>query len=97
LKEKEQSGMRPQVTERARQGKELREREGGLGRLVAQRARGGFTVNIQWANGKLIFATIYSSTGNDCRLRYGNAIRDIKIEDGKSITVDGKLVTVKSN
>jgi alpha-L-fucosidase 2 len=61
------------------------------------RARGGFTVNIQWANGKLIFATIYSSTGNDCRLQYGNAIRDIKIPDGKSITVDGKLVTVKSN
>ena len=34
--------MRPQVRERARQGKELREREGGLGRLVAQQNKEEF-------------------------------------------------------
>ena len=34
--------MRPQVRERERQGKELREREGGLGRLVAQQNKEEF-------------------------------------------------------
>ncbi|MBW8863492.1 MAG: hypothetical protein JF609_00930, partial [Verrucomicrobia bacterium] len=52
---------------------------------------------IQWANGKLVAVTIYSSTGNDFRLQYGNTIQDIKLKNGKSVTLDGKLVVTKSH
>ena len=67
------------------------------GMVKGLRARGGFTMDIQWENGKLISATIYSSAGNDCHLQYGGIIRDIKLQSGKSITVDGMLETIKPN
>lgn len=39
------------------------------GSIKGLKARGGFTVDMQWKNGKLIKATIYSSLGGNCRLR----------------------------
>lgn len=37
-------------------------------------AVGGFTVDISWANGKLVTGLITSKFGNECRVRYGEAI-----------------------
>lgn len=37
-------------------------------------AVGGFTVDISWSNGKLVAAEITSKLGNECRVRYGEAI-----------------------
>jgi alpha-L-fucosidase 2 len=45
-------------------------------------ARGGFEVDIEWENGKLQRAIIYSKLGNPCRLRYSDKLIDVKIKAG---------------
>jgi len=58
------------------------------GRVTGLRARGGFDVEIVWKDGKLQRAVIRSASGRMCRVRgAGNA----------KITLDGKLVDVKSD
>ncbi len=46
-------------------------------------ARGGFEVNIDWADGKLVKATIISKLGNPLKLRYGGKLTDLQTEIGK--------------
>jgi alpha-L-fucosidase 2 len=47
-------------------------------------ARGGFVVNMEWQNGKLTKATIYSKLGNPCTLRYGDKTKEITIPKGQT-------------
>jgi alpha-L-fucosidase 2 len=54
-------------------------------------ARGGFVVDIAWKNGKLVSAAIHSTAGNPCRLRDGDVIREIKIEKGATVRLNGDL------
>jgi alpha-L-fucosidase 2 len=56
-------------------------------------ARGGFVVDITWKNGKLASATVHSTLGNPCRLRYGNTVRDVKIKKGKTFQWNGQPET----
>ncbi len=60
------------------------------GSVKGLRARGGFTVDIAWQDGKLISASIHSLAGNPCHLRYGNATREVKTKKGQEILWDGK-------
>ena len=60
------------------------------GSVKGLRARGGFEVDITWKNGKLVSATIHSSLGGPCHLRYGNVTRDVKIKKGKTFQWDGQ-------
>jgi alpha-L-fucosidase 2 len=54
-------------------------------------ARGGFEVAIAWRDEKLSEATILSRLGNPCKLRLGEKVIELKIEAGKSCTLDGAL------
>jgi alpha-L-fucosidase 2 len=54
-------------------------------------ARGGFEVNIEWENGALKNASILSRLGNDCKIRLGKKVIDLKTEKGKVYSFDGRL------
>jgi alpha-L-fucosidase 2 len=62
----------------------------GAGQFKGLRARGGFEVDANWKDGKLVSATVRSLLGNPCRLRYGNVIRDVKIPKGGTFQWDGQ-------
>ncbi|MBB6130637.1 glycoside hydrolase family 95 protein [Mucilaginibacter lappiensis] len=55
------------------------------GSVVGIRARGGFTVDLSWANNRLIAATIYNVNGSACIVRYGDTVITLNgIKKGKS-------------
>ncbi|MGO8765865.1 MAG: glycosyl hydrolase family 95 catalytic domain-containing protein [Limisphaerales bacterium] len=60
------------------------------GSVSGLRARGGFEVDIQWRDGKLVRATIRSMTGGSARLRYGPVMRDVKLDRGGIYTWNGQ-------
>jgi alpha-L-fucosidase 2 len=62
------------------------------GRVTGLRARGNFTVDIEWKNGKLTSATIHSLAGNPCNIRYGE-LKPLqpKIKKGATLQLDGNL------
>jgi alpha-L-fucosidase 2 len=61
------------------------------GKVTGLCARGGFDVSMTWKGGKLISATIHSTTGGPCRISYGGQLVDLKIKKGQSVVLDGRL------
>jgi alpha-L-fucosidase 2 len=57
------------------------------GSVKGLRARGGFTVDVAWKNGKLVNATIHSSWGTKAILRYGTKTLTLSLKKGLSITI----------
>ena len=60
------------------------------GSVKGLRARGGFEVDIQWAGGELISATIHSRPGTDCVVRCKGKTLALKIKKGKKVELAGK-------
>ena len=58
-------------------------------------ARGGFVVDIKWANGKLIDAKIFSKNGNKCVIRYGKRVITREIPGGESQALSMKEFMVQ--
>jgi alpha-L-fucosidase 2 len=54
------------------------------GSVAGLRARGGFEVDISWADGKLVKAKLKSIKGTRCTLRYGQTMIPIELKPGES-------------
>ncbi|HTQ38572.1 MAG TPA: glycoside hydrolase family 95 protein, partial [Pirellulales bacterium] len=63
------------------------------GSFTGLRARGGFEIDCTWRGGKLQTATIRSTLGNPCKIRYGDLVRELAIEKGQAIRINGTLTT----
>ena len=61
------------------------------GKVTGLRARGGFTVDMSWKDGKLVSATIYSKLGEPCSISYDGRIVGIKIKENSSLVLDSHL------
>jgi alpha-L-fucosidase 2 len=58
-------------------------------------ARGGFEVDLTWADDALTQAVIHSKLGQPCVLRCGGRVVQLKTEAGKAYQFDGQLNPVK--
>lgn len=67
------------------------------GSVTGLRARGGFAVDLKWADGDLASATIHSLKGIDCRLLYKDKKLDLHLEPNSTVTLDGQLQKQSSN
>jgi alpha-L-fucosidase 2 len=54
------------------------------GSVKGLKARGGFEVDIDWENGKLLTALIKNVNGENCTVQYGEKKIDLRIKKGKS-------------
>ena len=80
--------------------------EWNTGHIKGLRAKGGFGVDIEWRDGKLLSAEISSDNGGECRLRTNCVVSVVckgesvssRIEDGAIIfdTTAGSVYTIKS-
>jgi alpha-L-fucosidase 2 len=55
------------------------------------RARGGFEVDVFWREGTLEHATIRSTFGTQCQVRYGERVRTLKLKRGGHANLDRNL------
>jgi alpha-L-fucosidase 2 len=57
------------------------------GAIKGLRARGGFSIDMSWRDGKLEKATVAASVGGEARLRYGDQTKGLKLAAGRHATL----------
>jgi alpha-L-fucosidase 2 len=60
------------------------------GSVQGLRARGGYDVDLQWKDGRLLKATLRSTWGTHAVLRYQGRTHEIKSEPGQAISWEGQ-------
>ncbi len=61
------------------------------GSVSGLRARGGFEVDMVWADRRLLSAVIRSQTSQACRIRYGGRQAGLSVPAGGFVRLDGQL------
>ena len=61
------------------------------GSIKGLRARGGFEVDIDWEQGRLAGATVRSTGGTRCAVRYGERVVALRLRRGQAARLDGSL------
>jgi alpha-L-fucosidase 2 len=61
------------------------------GHVKGLRARGGFTVEISWSDGRLHEAIVHSDLGNTCQVRYQDKIVELATRSGRTYRLDQNL------
>ena len=54
------------------------------GSVTGLRAKGDFTLDIYWRDGKLERVVVSAGAGGKCELRYGNAVKSFKMKKGET-------------
>jgi alpha-L-fucosidase 2 len=65
------------------------------GKVTGLRARGGFEVDVEWKDSRLVRAVIHSTTGRNPQVRYGDQITALPLRPGREIALDNGLRPVK--
>ena len=60
------------------------------GSVRGLRARGGFEVDINWRDGKLVEAAIHATNGGSAKLRYGSILHEVKLAKGETYRWNGQ-------
>jgi len=61
------------------------------GSVTGLRARGGYTVDMHWAQGALTSAVIHSTAGTTCQVRAGSKVAQVKLKSGETIHLNAEL------
>ena len=61
------------------------------GSVRGLKARGGFVVDIEWADGKLRSAKLVSAVGETAVVRYGDKTVQIETDAGETLELNGSL------
>ena len=61
------------------------------GKVTGLRARGGFEVGMNWKEGRLEAATIRSTGGAACQVRYADKAADLHLQPGQTVGLDAAL------